>query len=237
MTVTATTNTASFTGDGSATEFATGFAFQGTGSTSELIVVERVIATGAETTKSYTSHYTVTGGDGSTGTVIAASAPASTVEWHIRRNTTQTQTTDYITNDPFAAETHETALDRGIMISNELQSVLDRCLKFPQTDAALTTTFASSVDRANKNMGFDASGNVELTTTIGNWKSAWTTSTAYVVNDIVSTSGSSYICVIANTSGTFATDLAAGKWGLMAQAGDTGATGPVGIGLSLALGG
>jgi hypothetical protein len=226
MTVTATANTASFTGDASTTEFATGFAFQGTGSTSELTVVERVIATGAETTKSYTSHYTVTGGNGSTGTVIAASAPATTVEWHLRRNTTKKQTTDYITNDPFAADTHETALDRGIMISNELQSVLDRCIKFPETDAsALTTTFASSVDRANKNMGFDSNGNVELTTTIGDWKGAWTTTTAYVLNDIVSSSGSSYICIVAHTSGTFATDLTASKWELVAQKGDTGAAG------------
>jgi hypothetical protein len=40
----------------------------------------------------------------------------------------------------------------------------------------------------------------------------WATATAYVVNDMVDVAGSSYICAIAHTSGTFATDYAAGKW-------------------------
>ena len=85
MTVTSTTNVKSYTGDGSTTSFPTTFAFQGTGSAAEIEVIERIIATGAETTKSYTTHYTVTGGSGSTGTVVAASAPANTVQWHIRQ--------------------------------------------------------------------------------------------------------------------------------------------------------
>jgi cytoskeletal protein CcmA (bactofilin family) len=44
------------------------------------------------------------------------------------------------------------------------------------------------------------------------YKGAWATSTAYKVDDIVTRGGSTYICLIANTSGTFATDLAASKW-------------------------
>jgi hypothetical protein len=50
-----------------------------------------------------------------------------------------------------------------------------------------------------------------------NWRGAWTTSTAYQINDAVSFSGSSYICVVAHTSGTWATDLAAVDWQIMAQ--------------------
>ncbi len=52
----------------------------------------------------------------------------------------------------------------------------------------------------------------------------WATSTAYVIGppaDFVSINGSSYECLTAHTSGTFATDLAAGKWGLVAQAAPT----------------
>lgn len=45
-----------------------------------------------------------------------------------------------------------------------------------------------------------------------NWKGAWVTSTAYVLQDIVSINSAAYVCVTAHTSGTFATDLAAGKW-------------------------
>ena len=66
MVVSATLTTKSYTGDGSTTEFPTVFVFKGTGASAELTVVERVIATGAETTKTYSTHYTVSGGSGST---------------------------------------------------------------------------------------------------------------------------------------------------------------------------
>ncbi|MAN64602.1 MAG: hypothetical protein CMI60_21945 [Parvibaculum sp.] len=133
MTVSSTTTSVSYTGNGSTTSFAVSFPFQGTGASAEIEVIERTIATGAEATKSYSTHYTVTGGNGSTGTVVAGSAPADTVQWHIRRKTTQTQTTDYVANDPFPAETHETALDRAIMISQEQQSDIDKSVSFPDT--------------------------------------------------------------------------------------------------------
>lgn len=40
----------------------------------------------------------------------------------------------------------------------------------------------------------------------------WATSTAYAVNDIVQVTGAIYVCAVAHTSGTFATDNAAGNW-------------------------
>jgi len=164
MTVSATTNIVSYTGDGGTTSFATTFAFQGTGSSAELEVIERTIATGVEVTKSYTTHYTVTGGSGSTGTVVAVSAPASTVEWHIHRGTTQTQTTDYVANDPFGAETHETALDRLAMVSQEQQTEIDNSAKYPTTytggaSAALPEPVASAY------LLFNAAGDALTTST------------------------------------------------------------------------
>ena len=149
MTVSSTTTSVSYTGDASTTSFAVTFPFLGTGSSSELTVVERVIATGAETTKSYTSDFTVTGGDGETGTVIAASAPASTVQWHIRRNTTATQTTDYVTNDPFAADTFELSLDRLAMSGQERDGDISQSFKFPDTyTGGASTTFPEPVANA-----------------------------------------------------------------------------------------
>lgn len=41
---------------------------------------------------------------------------------------------------------------------------------------------------------------------------AWLTTTTYAVGDLVAQGGSQYYCTTAHTSGTFATDLAAGKW-------------------------
>lgn len=55
------------------------------------------------------------------------------------------------------------------------------------------------------------------------WEGAWLTATAYQVNDAVKEAGSSYICLEAHTSGTFATDLAANKWDVIAEKGAAGA--------------
>lgn len=44
------------------------------------------------------------------------------------------------------------------------------------------------------------------------YKGAWSTAIAYVVDDIVQRGGSTYICLVAHTSDTFSTDLAASKW-------------------------
>lgn len=41
---------------------------------------------------------------------------------------------------------------------------------------------------------------------------AWVTATDYVIGDFVTESATSYYCIVAHTAGTFATDLAAGKW-------------------------
>jgi len=45
-------------------------------------------------------------------------------------------------------------------------------------------------------------------------KGNWVTATIYYVNDVVISSGVLYICPTYHVSGTFATDLAAGKWGI-----------------------
>jgi hypothetical protein len=49
---------------------------------------------------------------------------------------------------------------------------------------------------------------------IGKWtpRGDWLTATAYAANDLVTESNNLYVCIVAHTSGTFATDLAAGDW-------------------------
>lgn len=43
----------------------------------------------------------------------------------------------------------------------------------------------------------------------------WLTGTAYALNDTVTTENGLYACLAAHTAGTFATDLAAGRWALL----------------------
>jgi hypothetical protein len=61
---------------------------------------------------------------------------------------------------------------------------------------------------------------------MGNYvpRGAWVTATAYAVRDVVSTSDGTYVCAIAHTAGTFATDYTAGKWLLLATTGAASAT-------------
>ena len=157
MTVSTTTSRVTYTGDGSTTDFPVPFPFF---DETDLEVVERVIATGAEAVKTITTDYAVAGGAGTTGTVTAVSAPAATVQWVIRRATAQTQLVDYTPNDPFPAETHEQALDRACMRDQELAERLDRALTIPVTDpSGVVTELPSSVDRKSTFFAFDANGN------------------------------------------------------------------------------
>lgn len=50
-------------------------------------------------------------------------------------------------------------------------------------------------------------------------RGGWVTATAYALHDLVWSGGLGYRCISAHTSGTFATDLAAGKWVLGAFSG------------------
>lgn len=83
---------------------------------------------------------------------------------------------------------------------------------------------------------FSAQGADGTNAILGVWQGAWVTATAYDVDDLVEQDGSTYICIEAHTSGTFATDLAAAKWDLAVEKGDTGddstvpgPTGPKGV--------
>lgn len=55
----------------------------------------------------------------------------------------------------------------------------------------------------------------DTTSSDGKSAPAWVTSTAYVIGNIVTESATKYICLLAHTSGTFVTDLAADKWVLL----------------------
>ena len=162
MTVNTTTSSVQYTGDATTTEFAVTFDFY---VAADLVVTERVIATGVEAIKELTTDYTVSGGSGGTGTVTATSAPASTVTWTIARNIPQTQLIDYVENSAYPASTAEEGLDRGVMLSQDLNTDISRALRFPVTDLeGLDGTIPNSVDRAGKALTFDGSGEPTATT-------------------------------------------------------------------------
>lgn len=80
-------------------------------------------------------------------------------------------------------------------------------------------------DLANQSVTIDALSN-DVRALLGspiNPRGAWVTATAYAALDLVTVNGITYICAVAHTSGTFATDLAAFKWVLFSN--PVGATG------------
>jgi len=160
MTVTTTTIKNSYSGNGSTTAFAYTFPIN---STDEITVIERS-ATGTETVKSEGSgstNYGISDNGASGGTVTMVTAPASGTTLVLLRNTALTQETDYVANDPFPAETHEDALDKLNMQTQELQEELDRSFKVSRTNTITTSEFTeSATDRASKALGFDSSGNL-----------------------------------------------------------------------------
>ena len=223
MTLSTTTVKNSYSGNGSTTAFTYDFAIN---STSELVVIIRS-STGTETTKSITTHYTVADAGASGGTVTMGSAPASGETLVLIRDTSLTQGTDYVANDPFPAETHESALDKLQMQIQEVQEEVDRSLKISRTNTMTSTSFTdNAASRASKVLSFDSSGELSVTNEIGNWQGNWATSTAYSLRDIVKQNSSSdsatyknvYICTTAhNSTGSYLTQNDTSNWAVLVE--------------------
>ena len=91
-------------------------------------------------------------------------------------------------------------------------------------DLDLNSKDLLNVAQTNTDTLYVAGTKVTATTASPSWKGPWVTATVYAIDDIVSTSGSSYICIVAHTAAaTFTADLSAVKWQVMASVGATGA--------------
>jgi len=76
-----------------------------------------------------TSAYSISGlGDPDGGTVTFDAAPADQSDIIIKRDVELTQLVDYRPHDPFPAETHEAALDRIVMMIQQLNDVLSETI-------------------------------------------------------------------------------------------------------------
>ena len=148
MTVSATSNRKSYTGDGSQTVFAYDFKiFKNT----DLEVYQ------ADTLKTLTTHYTVSGvGEDTGGNVTFVTAPANGDAIVILRVLPLKQETDYVEASKFPAETHESVADRAVMITQQLKEEQGRALKFAKTSAKANFDVPDPV--ASKVIGFNSAG-------------------------------------------------------------------------------
>ena len=136
MTVSSDTNSVTYSGNGSTTVFAYTFKIF---ANSDLVVSLRNDTTGVSTTQTLTTDYTVSGaGTDSGGNVTFVTAPASGNTVKIERNLAFTQTTVYTENDAFPAKSHEDALDRLTMLTQQNKDKIDA--KAPKESPTFTGT-------------------------------------------------------------------------------------------------
>ena len=213
MTISTTTLRNSYSGNGSTTAFAYTYPIN---TTSEITVIERS-ALGVETVKAEgtgSTNYGIADNGAAGGTITMVTAPAAGTTLIILRNTSLTQETDYVANDPFPAETHEDALDKLQMQTQELQEELDRSIKISRTNTMTSTEFTvAAADRASKVLAFDSSGEISVTQELGTYQgtSATTTTAAFVQRDIIKSTTAGqlnnvYICVADSAIGDTLTD-------------------------------
>ncbi len=122
MTLADLDNTVSYAGNDVTVAFAIPFPFE---VNSHIKVYSVVDATGVET---LISTYSLSGAGGLTGTCTMDVAPATGETLFIRRELPLTQEVDYTDNDAFGAATSEAALDRLVMLVQQLRTDLNRAL-------------------------------------------------------------------------------------------------------------
>ena len=155
MTVTNQTNRTSVVGTGAEQTIPFSFPIV---SDSDITVYKRLITTGAQTTLTETTHYTVTN-NGSDGGSITTVTPffAATYQIHIVRNSPNTQGLDLERFGSFNAEFVEAAFDKVTKLITENKDSVDRVLRFPITDpTASLGELPNSIDRVGRILTFDS---------------------------------------------------------------------------------
>lgn len=127
MTISSTTNRVSYAGNAVTTAFSFPYYFI---ADADLVIISRVDATGVETTKALTTHYTVAGaGVTAGGTVTMLAAPAAGVTLTIYRDPARTQDLNLGNLDSFPADDVETRLDKVAMWVQRLYDLVSRSVR------------------------------------------------------------------------------------------------------------
>ena len=108
------------------------------------------------TLKTITTHYTVSGGSGATGTIamtVVGASGGSTVV--LTRSIPLERTTDFPTSGPFDVTSLNEELDRITAINADLNDEVNRSLLLTDYDAAANLTLPTVASRAGKVLAFD----------------------------------------------------------------------------------
>ena len=175
--------------------------------------------------KTITTHYTVSGGDGSTGTVtmsVTGATGGSIVA--ITRDVTIERVTDFTPGVEINRAALNTQLDTLTAIAADIKDQALRAIRVQDFDPS-TTGFEIplAAARANKVFAFDSAGAVSITNEIGVYKGNWAASTAYVERDLVKDTSTNniFLCLVGHTSSgsqPLTTNTDSAKWALIVDA-------------------
>ncbi|MFH1092110.1 MAG: carbohydrate binding domain-containing protein [Pseudomonadota bacterium] len=154
MTVSSAINRIQHAGNGASTTFAYNFKIF---DENDLTVI-LTDSSGAETTKTVNTDYTVSGvGLDAGGNVVCTSfIPATGETLTILRELDLVQETDLMPNDPLPAETLEEVFDRALMISQQLNEALSRSLQLKKSSSF--SDLGLPDPDANKLLSWNAAG-------------------------------------------------------------------------------
>jgi len=162
MTISNRLNRTTLLGNGVSTLIPIEFPFH---SVDDLVVVETVLATGTQTLKVLTTHYTVPGTQAALGhyptggSVVMVSAPASTVSITVYRDVAALQQVILVENEKIPVKASiEAPLDRLTMIAQRLIDRVDRTMTQPDGDSENIGNLPAKVVRASRYLGFDGDG-------------------------------------------------------------------------------
>lgn len=159
MTISSNLGRRSYSGDGSSTEFTVPFKFFANGDIS--VVLQS--AAGVDATLTEGVHYTLTGaGSESGGEVVLSTAPVSGETLTVLLDPDLLQETDYVSNDPFPAESHERALDRLTQMAIRSRNLVTRSMRLPDGDSVVDLELPGAAARASKYIVFASDGSLEV---------------------------------------------------------------------------
>ena len=111
------------------------------------------------TLKTISTDYTVSGGDGTTGTITMSVTGPATVA--LVRDITIERSTDFPTAGPFSVQSLNVELDKQIAIDADISDQIDRAVRSP-IEEFTTMTLPDAATRADKILKFDTAGNVAV---------------------------------------------------------------------------
>jgi hypothetical protein len=164
MTVNAeTAKSGPYTGNGSTVVHAYAFKVL---DQAHIVVTQTVTATGVETVKTLTTHYTVSGvGSDGGGNVTMVTAAESTDTITITRAVPQTQTTDLVNRAAVVPSTVETAIDRGVQMVQDFDEEMGRAIKLPVSTNMGSVSSLLPAPSANGYLLWDSAGTALTTST------------------------------------------------------------------------